>query len=266
MTTVTIAGGGGRMGHTLIRCIATGEDLRLGAAVECEGHPDLGKDVGVLAGLEPAGILLTSALDAALPDADVMIDFTLHTAVAGNVTLAAELGKPTVIGTTGLDETEKQAVYQAANRIPVLWAPNMSLGINLLFAVLKQAAAVCGAGYAVEIDETHHVHKKDAPSGTALRLAEKVAEGRGAPPADVMVHDTGERPIENAGEKIVMRSHREGEVIGVHAVTFSNAGECITFTHEARSRDAFAMGALQAAKWVVGKPAGLYDMQDVLGL
>lgn len=266
VTRIVIIGAAGRMGCALARCASDQPDLRCVGAIESVGHPAVGKDVGEVAGIAKTGVLLTSDLRNVLPDADVALDFTLHSAVPGNVKLAMESGKAAVIGTTGLDAGESAVLRDAARIIPMVWVPNMSLGVNLLFALVKRAASVLGNGYRVEIDEVHHIHKTDAPSGTALRLGEKVAEGRCQDFKTVMVHNPQPTVKNQSEDKIVMRSRREGEVVGDHIVTFENQGEKIVFAHYARSRDAFALGALRAAQWVIKQPPGLYDMQDVLGL
>jgi 4-hydroxy-tetrahydrodipicolinate reductase len=266
MTKIVITGAAGRMGLALIRCSQQRDGIELVGATERAGHEALGQDVGVLAGLDSLGVVLTSDLREALAAADVVIDFTYHTAVPGIATLAAELGRAVVIGTTALDDEECSVVERAAGKVPVVWAPNMSLGVNLLFAVAKRAASVLGAGYQVTVDETHHVHKLDAPSGTALRLGEKVAEGAGVRFDDVMIHDEGGQQDRYPEGSIAIRSFREGEVVGDHTVAFENAVERVSLTHNAFSRDALAMGALHAAEWVCSRRARLYDMQDVLGL
>jgi len=266
MKKIVIAGAAGRMGRTLVRCTAKFEDLRLAGAVESPGHPDLHKDVGELAGTGVTGVCLTSDLGGVLAAADVVIDFTLHTAVPANAETAAGLGKAMVIGTTGLDAEGTARVHAAARTIPIVWAPNMSLGVNVLLKALRDAAAVFGSAYRVQVDETHHVHKKDAPSGTALLLARQVAEGRGETLEDVMLHDPEGQGSEYPPDRLVVRSFREGEVVGDHTVSFAGDGETIEFTHHAWSREAFATGALRAAQWVIGRPAALYSMQDVLGL
>jgi 4-hydroxy-tetrahydrodipicolinate reductase len=231
-----------------------------------DGHPDMGKDSGELSGIAPNGIPVTSDLAAALEPADCLIDFTLADAVPGNVETAARLGRAVVIGATGLNDEQQAVVEQAASKIPVLWAPNMSLGVNLLFSMVKKAAEILGSDYAIELDETHHVHKKDAPSGTALGLAEHASRGAGKELKQVMVHDENGAEGVHDPEKIVVRSYRKGEVIGDHTVSFLNDTETIEFTHHAQSRDAFAMGALRAASWVVQERPRLYDMLDMLGL
>jgi 4-hydroxy-tetrahydrodipicolinate reductase len=266
MTKIVIAGAVGRMGQALVRCSQMSDGIELVGATERAGHEGIGRDVGVLAGLDPVGVILKSDLREAVGEADVIIDFTYHSAVPVNASLAAELGRAMVIGTTALEDEERGRVEAAAAKVPIVWAPNMSVGVNLLFAVSKRAAEVLGPGYRVVLDETHHVHKLDAPSGTALRLGEKVAEGAGVKFEDVVVHDEGGHQEHYPEGSIAIRSFREGEVVGDHTVSFENACERIELTHHAYSRDALAMGALQAAQWVCSQRARLYDMQDVLGL
>ncbi len=266
MTRVVIAGAAGRMGQTLIRCCAQSTATELAAAIEIEGHAALGRDAGAVAGVAPLGVPVTADLAAALERADVLIDFTYQQAVPGHAQLAAANRRAVVIGTTGLTPEEKAIVSAAADRVPIVWAPNMSLGVNLLFAMVRKAAQVLGPDYAVSVEDVHHIHKKDAPSGTALRLGEKVAEGAGVPFESVYVHDEEGRDGIADTSKIVIRSFRRGEVVGDHTVTFGSAAETVSFRHQAWNRDCFALGALRAATWVVTRKPRLYDMQDVLGL
>jgi len=194
---------------------------------------------------------------------DVLIDFSFPSATEQHALLAAELGKAMVIGTTGLNEKETESVKKAALTIPIVWAPNMSMGVNLLFALVEKAAAML-KGYDIEIIETHHRHKKDAPSGTALRLAEVAASARGLKPEDIITHgrkgNVGERPDTQIG----IHAIRAGDIAGEHTVLFATKGERIELTHRASSRECFAIGALKAAEWVLGQKPGLYTMQDVL--
>jgi len=253
------------MGALLIRLTHGAADLAVGAAVEAAGHPAVGRDAGSVAGIGEIGVPVTSDPDA-LAGADVAVDFSLHTAVPANVRAAAKHGKPVVIGTTGLTADEDAAVRDAARTVPVLRAPNMSRGMNLLFALIEQAARVLGREYDAEIVETHHRHKKDAPSGTALRLAESISRGRGQDPAQSLCYgrrgETGERPAGQIG----VHALRAGDEVGEHTVLFATEGERVAFSHRAGSREAFAAGALHAARWLVTRRPGLYDMQDVLGL
>lgn len=265
MTTLAIIGAAGRMGKNLIRCASQLENLKVVAAIEQQGNPDVGKDAGLVAGINEIGVKITDN-PKAVADSDVLIDFTFHTGVPETAKLAAELGKAMVIGTTGLNDDESAAIRKAAKKVAIVWAPNMSVGVNLLFSEVKKAASVLGTNYHVEIDETHHIHKKDAPSGTALRLGEKVAEGLGQDFKDLMIHDPEGADNRHDKGKIIIRSHREGEVVGDHTVSFENEGEKLELIHHAWSRDAFALGALRAAQWVLDRKPGLYDMQDVLKL
>ena len=254
------------MGQALTHCIQNAEDLQLVGAIERANHEALGQDTGTICGIEKTDVLLSSNLGEVVNDADAIIDFTLHDSVPSNAAVAAAAGKAFIVGSTGLTEEEANALKESAQKVPVVWAPNMSLGINLLFAALQKAGEVLDTSYSVQIDETHHIHKKDAPSGTALRLGEKVAEGRNVDFASSMIHDEDGTVDETPEGKILIRSHREGEVVGDHTVSFENAGEKIEFTHHIWSRDALAMGALHAARWATQQKAGLYDMQDVLAL
>jgi len=204
-------------------------------------------------------------LRATLPLGDVVVDFSAPAATARLIELAVAAGKPLVIGTTGHDEAEKQRLRAVAARVPTVWAGNFSVGVNLLFALTARSSRVLGPDYDVELVEMHHRHKKDAPSGTAVRLLELIREARGAGP-EALRHGrsglTGERP---SGE-IGVHALRGGDVVGDHTVIFAGTGERIELTHKASDRAVFARGALRAAQWVVGRPAGVYDMQDVLGL
>lgn len=266
MTNVVIAGVAGRMGQALVRCAQRVDGIVLAGATERAGHEALGRDAGEVAGLDAVGVAVTDDLHEALEAADVVIDFTFHEAVPEHAEAAASMKRAMVIGTTALEADERAVVERVADQVPIVWAPNMSLGVNLLFALSKRMAAVLGHEYQVCIDETHHVHKLDAPSGTALRLGEKVAEGAGLSFDNALVHDEGGTQRTYPDGSIPVRSFREGEVVGDHTVSFENAGERIELTHHAWSRDAFALGALHAAQWVCTQRPRLYDMQDVLGL
>ncbi len=264
MTSICILGAAGRMGHCLLRTAATFDNLRVTAAIERAGHPALGQDAGRQAGLEPLGVPLTDFETASA--SDVMIDFTFHAAVPANVARAVATRQGYVLGTTGLTPEERQTVQDAARKIPVVWSPNMSLGINLLLDLVRRAAATLDAGYDIEIVEMHHRLKKDAPSGTALGLAEAAAKGRAVALDQVAVHGrsglVGERPRGEIGIHAV----RGGDVVGDHTVIFAADGERVELTHKASSRDSFAKGALMAANWLWGRAPGLYTMRDVLGL
>ncbi len=267
---VVMAGAGGRMGKAIIRCLLNGSvpGLQLHGAVDLWDCPDRDKDAGLASGAGEAGVAITTDLAAVGPGADAIIDFSSHHGTAGNAERIAGWNTGWVIGTTGLDAEGKAAVAKAAESVPVVLAPNMSVGVNLLFVMLEQAArALKGKGYDVEIIERHHRLKKDSPSGTALGLGEAVARGYGVDLDKVAVHGrsghiAGIRPDEEIGFHAV----RGGDFVGDHTVVFATGGESVEFSHRATSRDTFAVGALQAAAWVAGKPAGLYTMKDVLGL
>ncbi|MDA0989884.1 MAG: 4-hydroxy-tetrahydrodipicolinate reductase [Verrucomicrobia bacterium] len=265
MTRLAILGAAGRMGSALVRCAQQLDTVDVAVAIDRQGHPAIGRDAGVVAGHGSIGVAISDDL-ATVRSADVLIDFTSHTAVPRHVQAAVDAGRAVVIGTTGLDEAETAAVHAAAKVVPVVWAPNMSLGVNLLFELVRQAAAVLGLDYDAEITETHHRHKTDAPSGTALGLAKAVAAGRQQQLADVACWgregQVGARPKGEIGVHAI----RAGDVIGDHTVILAGDNERLELSHRASSRDAFAMGALRAAHWAAQQPAGLYGMNDVLGL
>jgi 4-hydroxy-tetrahydrodipicolinate reductase len=265
VTRVIIAGAAGRMGKALVQSAPKVAGISIVGAVEAPGHPALGQDAGTTAESNPIGVAITDDIRSLLPLADALIDFTLHTAVPINAKAAADARRAVVIGTTGLTEQESAIVMEAAHHVPILWAPNMSLGVNLLFAMSRKAAEVLGDEYVVQIDETHHVHKIDAPSGTALRFGEQVARGRMLDSQTALIHDPDGTVAPMSG-RVLIRSHREGEVVGDHTVQFAAAEETIELTHHAWSRNALALGALKAAVWVVRQRPRLYDMQDMLGL
>lgn len=262
---IAILGAAGRMGQALIRCARQVPALKVVAALESDQCPLLGKDAGIVAGGPDIGVLLHADRRRAAQAADVLVDFSFPSATLKHVHLAAELNKAMVIGTTGLSACDGESIRQAAHTIPIVWSPNMSLGVNLLFALVEQTARRL-ADYDVEIIETHHRHKKDAPSGTALHLAEAVAAARGVRLDTVVAHGrqgmVGERPPGQIG----MHSVRAGDVVGDHTVIFATGGERLELTHRASSRDCLALGALHAAEWVHGHAPGLFTMQHVLGI
>lgn len=263
-TKIVIVGAGGRMGKTLVRCLDAQAvpGLQLVGAVDLWDCPELGRDAG------STGVKVTSDLAVVAPGCDVIVDFSGHKGTAGNAPRVAGWKKAWVIGTTGLDAAGKQAVEGAARAVPVVWAPNMSLGVNLLFALLEQAGrALKDRGYDVEIIERHHRRKKDAPSGTALGLGQAVARGLGADLDKVAVHGRhGIAAGDRSAAEIGFHAVRGGDLIGDHTVMFAADGEVVEFSHRATSRDTFAVGALRAAAWVAGRQPGLYTMRDVLGV
>jgi len=252
------------MGREIIRLVAGSGALRLTGAVD-RAPGGLGQDAFTLAGLPAGGVTVVDTLAAALPGAGVVIDFTSFEASVATASLCAAAGVPLVIGSTGFTPEARAKVAAAAGRIPVLLSPNMSVGVNVLFELVRQAAAVLGDAYDVEIVELHHKRKKDAPSGTAMKLAEVAAEALGRDPATDLTFARhgliGERPPREIGVQTV----RGGDVVGEHTVYFFGDGERVELSHRATSREQFARGAVRAAAWLPGRPAGLYDMTDVLG-
>ncbi len=261
---ITLIGAGGRMGKTLVRCIESNAvpGLTLVGAVDLWDAPDLGKPCG------GTGINLTSDLAAVAPLADVLIDFSGHQGTAGNAPRIAGWGKGWVIGTTGIGPEGQAAIAAAARVIPVVQAPNMSLGVNLLFVLLEQAGrALKDRGYDVEIIERHHRKKKDSPSGTALGLGQAVARGLDVKLDEVAVHGRhGLVKTDRPATEIGFHAVRGGDIVGDHTVMFATEGELVEISHRATSRDTFAIGALRAAAWLKGRAPGLYTMRDVLGL
>jgi 4-hydroxy-tetrahydrodipicolinate reductase len=266
MTKVAITGAAGRMGGRIITLITEAEGLEVAGAVEATDHPKLGTDAGYVAGCGDLGVKITDSLEQALVDADVLIDFTLPEVTLANAAVCERLGKAMVIGTTGLKGEQRQVIEEVAGNIPVVFAPNMSVGVNVCFKILKDIAKTLGDGFDVEIVELHHNKKKDSPSGTAVRMGEVVAEALGRDYNQVANYHREGMCGERTKEEIGMQTVRGGDIVGEHTVYFIGMGERIELTHRAMSRDMFARGAVRAAGWLGGKPAGLYDMQDVLGL
>jgi 4-hydroxy-tetrahydrodipicolinate reductase len=263
---IGIVGCAGRMGRTNLREVLETEGVALAGGLERPGHPALGQDLGTLAGLEPVGLAATDDLDALLAVSDVLIEFSTPEATLATTARAAERGCAHVIGTTGLDPEQTQRLEAHAQHIPIVWAPNMSLGVNLLLGLVQQAAAALDAGYDIEIVEMHHRHKVDAPSGTALALGRAAARGRqvALEEAAVRVRDgiTGPRQAGTIG----FATLRGGDVVGDHRVVFAGLGERLELAHIATDRRIYARGAVHAARWTEGRAPGLYGMSDVLGL
>ncbi len=263
---IGITGAAGRMGRTLVEAISLVEGLSLAAAIERPESMLLGADSGELAGQGKNGVLVVSSLAAALDNIDVLIDFSVPDATMANLALCSERGVAMVIGTTGFTPDQQHAIEQAASLTPICKASNFSTGVNLCFKLLDMAARVLGDDVDIEIYEAHHRHKIDAPSGTALSMGKVVADALGRDLNKVAVYgregQTGARNRDTIGFATV----RAGDIVGDHTVTFAADGERVEITHKASSRMSFARGAVRAAGWLVGRDAGLYDMQDVLGL
>lgn len=262
-----ILGGAGRMGQMIAReILAKQHDATLGASVDHKKSWAIGKDVGGILGADPCGVCVTTDKEAAFKTCDVLVDFTTADAVAEHAAMAHQYNKALIVGTTGLGDKEMAAIRAAAMKTPMLQAANMSVGVNLLVSMIEKAAAMLGPEYDIEIMESHHRHKIDAPSGTALALAQSAAKGRGVKLEDALIParygQIGARPVGAIG----MQVFRGGDVVGDHTVTFAGTGERIEFAHKASDRSLFAKGAVKAALWLKGKPAGLYTMRDVLGV
>ena len=266
MTNIAIAGAAGRMGRFLIDACTQTEGVRCAAAVEHPASSLLGSDAGEQAGIGRLGVPIVPDLSAVADNFDVLIDFTRPEASLAHLELCRKMGKRMVIGTTGFSDEQKQQISKAAKEIAVMFAPNMSVGVNLCLKLLELAARVLGDGVDIEVIEAHHRHKVDAPSGTALKMGEVIAHALGRDLNQCAVYAregvTGERPANAIGFATV----RAGDIVGEHTVMFADIGERIEITHKAASRMTFAKGAVRAATWLTTRDAGLYDMQDVLGL
>ena len=262
MIQIAIAGAAGRMGRTLIEAIVASRELRLCAAIEYAGSSAVGTDAGTMAGVGALGVSVATNLADA--DFDVLVEFTRPEPTLEHLAYCVEHNKKIVIGTTGFDAAGRDRIAHAARRIGIVFAPNMSVGVNLCFKLLDISARVLGPAFDVDIVEAHHRYKVDSPSGTARRMGEVIAAARGSTlEAQILPADrTGPRPQDGIGFAVV----RAGEIVGDHTALFAGAGERVEITHRAESRRTFADGALRAAQWLSAKPAGLYDMQDVLGL
>jgi 4-hydroxy-tetrahydrodipicolinate reductase len=263
MIQVAISGAAGRMGRTLVRLVSEADDLRLVAALESPGHDAVGTDAGTLAGAGPLGIEVTDALPGR---ADVLVDFSLPDGSVARIETCAEAGIPCVVGTTGFSDTQRERIDAAAGKTAVLVAPNMSVGVNVMFHLGAELARTLGEAYDIEIIEAHHRFKKDAPSGTALKIAEEIADATGRDLADSAVHGRGPgHPPRKEGE-IGLHAVRGGDIVGEHIIFYTAVGERLELKHVAHSRETFAHGALRAARWIADRGPGLYSMADVLGL
>jgi 4-hydroxy-tetrahydrodipicolinate reductase len=255
---VAVAGAGGRMGRSLLTAVIDDPDLELGAAFDVPGSPVFGEAL--------AGVEATADVAAAISVSDVVIDFTRPEGTLSHLRACVGAGKAMVIGTTGFSSLQHESIREAARRIPIVMAPNFAVGVNVLFRLAGTAAAALGDAYDVEIVEAHHRHKADAPSGTALKLGEIIASSLRRDLQKEARHgrhgDTGERPAKQIGFHAI----RGGDIVGEHTVIFAGSGERVEVTVRSQSRMTYAAGALRAAKWLKGRPAGLYDMGDVLGL
>ncbi len=266
MINAIVVGAAGRMGRMVLSAIQNTEGITCTAAVEAAGHPSVGQDAGVVAGLGELKVRIEADLKSVINKGNVVIDFTAAEASLKNMEVAAPLHKPMVVGSTGFSAQQLEKVKKLAKEFACVLAPNMSVGVNLMFRIVEQVARTLGDDYDCEIIEAHHRMKKDAPSGTALRLGEVVARGLGRKWEEVAVYGRkgmiGERSRKEIGIQVI----RAGDIVGEHTVLFGGMGERLEITHRAHARDTFAQGAVRAAQWVVDQKPGLYDMGDVLGL
>ena len=266
MVKAIVAGAAGRMGGRIIHIIQQTDGISLAAAFERADHPSVGSDVGEVVGLGTLQLEVAPDLKSVMDAGDVVIDFTHHEASVEHLRQAVAAKKPMVIGTTGFTKEELESIATLAKKIPCVQAPNMSMGVNLMFRVVEDMAKALGDGFDVEIIEAHHHHKKDAPSGTAVKLAQNLAGALGRDLEQVGVYERHGIIGERRSEEIGIQTIRGGDIVGEHTVLFAGVGERLELTHRAHSRDNFARGGVKAAIWVVNQPPGLYDMQHVLGL
>jgi 4-hydroxy-tetrahydrodipicolinate reductase len=262
---IAVAGASGRMGHMLIEAVQSGDDTALSGALDRADSPSIGTDAAAFLGT-PSAITIASDLSAGLAGADVLIDFTRPEATLAHLAYCAEHGIKMVIGTTGFDQAGKDAIAAAAQKTAIVFAPNMSVGVNVTMKLLELAAKSFSHGYDIEIVEAHHRHKVDAPSGTALKMGEVIAGALGRKLDDVAVYAregvTGERDPSSIGFATI----RGGDIVGDHTVLFAGIGERIEITHKSSSRATYAQGSLRAARFLRDRQTGLFNMQDVLGL
>ena len=265
-TDVVVAGAAGRMGSRLVACLHESPGLRLAAALEAPAHPALGRDAGEVAGIGALGVAIEPDGNRAIAADRVVVEFSTPEATLEHLRLVAERGARAVIGTTGFTPAQRDDIASLARRAAIVLAPNMSVGVTVALKLLAVMAKALGDDYDVEITEIHHRFKKDAPSGTALAMADAVAAALGRDLAQVSVYGRHGMPGERSRKEIGMFSLRSGDVVGEHTVSFGALGERLELTHRAHTRDTFARGALRAVRFVAGRAPGLYSMHDVLGI
>ena len=262
---IAIAGASGRMGQMLIEAVRAADDCVLTGALDISASPAVGQDAGAFAG-QASGVRITSDLVTGLKDSQVLIDFTRPEGTLAHLAVCRALGVGVVIGTTGFSDAQKAQIAEAAKDIPIMMAPNMSVGVNVTLKLLEMAAKALATGYDIEIIEAHHRHKVDAPSGTALKMGEVIADALGRDLKDCAVYAregiTGERDPSSIGFATI----RGGDIVGDHTVLFAGTGERIEISHKSSSRATYAQGSLRAVRFLAGRKAGLFNMFDVLGL
>ncbi|MBW1799700.1 MAG: 4-hydroxy-tetrahydrodipicolinate reductase [Deltaproteobacteria bacterium] len=266
MIKAIVAGAAGRMGGRIIHMLEQSPEVQLGAAFEHPDHPAVNQDAGLIAGLGSKDVRIAASLEEVLDQGDVLIDFTMPQATLENVRLVSSHGIAAVVGTTGITGEMLEEVNDLAGKTRCVMAPNMSVGVNVMFRIAGEMAKILGNGFDIEILEVHHRLKKDAPSGTAMRLAQILADATGRDLNKDAVYERKGMIGERKDEEIGLQTWRAGDITGEHVVMFGGIGERLELIHRAHNRDNFAKGSLRAAAWVVHQPAGLYDMQDVLGL
>ncbi len=264
MLNICVKGASGRMGAGIVKEIAADNDVNLSGAVEYAGNENIGKDIGEVIVAGVLGINIVDSLETVIEACDVIIDFTNPESTMETLDIAKKYTKAVVIGTTGLSETEIDKIKQASTEMPCLFAPNMSVGMNFLFKIVGEAAKSLGEDFDIEIVEAHHRFKKDAPSGTALKLAEVIANATGRTIAEDVVNGRSGMVGERTKKEIGMHAVRAGDIVGDHTVIYGTLGERVEITHKAHSRNTFVKGSVRAAKFIVGKENGMYNMLDVL--
>jgi 4-hydroxy-tetrahydrodipicolinate reductase len=265
MVNAIVVGAAGRMGRMIINAIQNSEGIQCTGTVEAPGNPAVGKDAGIVAGLGELKVPIDDDLKSVIRKGEVAIDFTSAEVSVRNMEIAAQDHKAMVVGSTGFSAQQMVKVKQLTKEFPCVLAPNMSVGVNLMFRIVEEVARVLGGDYDCEIVEAHHRMKKDAPSGTALHLGEVIARVLGRKWSEVGVYGRKGMVGERSREEIGVHAIRAGDIVGEHMVLFGGMGERIEISHRTHTRDAFAQGAVRAAKWVVTRKSGLYDMGDVLG-
>ena len=266
MINVSILGAAGKMGKTNIEVFNNDKDITLVGAIEREGSPFIGQDAGSVAGIGEIGVKITSNLEEIIAKTDVAIDFTTIDSTLMNLEIVKNYNKSIVIGTTGFNAEQKEKINEASKTISIVFSPNMSIGINTLFYMVKKAVELLGNDFETEIIEIHHNQKKDAPSGTALEFGKIISNSKGLNFNNVTVYGREGQVGKRKKDEIGILSVRVGDVVGEHTIIFGAPGERIEFVHKASSRKTFASGALRAAKFLAKKNNGLYTMEDVLGI
>lgn len=266
MIKVAIVGVDGRMGRSIFSTLNSDEEIEVTGGTEKPGHSLIGKDLGGANGYEPIGVLISDSISSASESADIIVDFSTPESTLANAEFASRNGKSMVIGTTGFSSAQKNKLNGYLEKIPSVIAPNMSIGVNILFELSKEVSRILGNEFDVEIIEAHHRNKVDSPSGTAIGIAEHVAEGLNVNMEKAAVYERHGNIGKRKKGEIGIQTIRGGDVVGDHTILFLGEGERLELTHRALSRDNFSRGVLRAVKWINGKTPGIYNMKDVLGL